>query len=155
MIFPGKKGQMLEESEILIKAVVFIMVTLVFVGGVTFITTYQITYESRPDYRNLIDFTEVLLGSNCVAYENKDSQSLMRGILDKEKLDKFSFDCINFEKKPYIIIQDERGGSWSFGAVKVPGSGSYIIRTAKDSLSYAVLIKYPESIVSARMDVFV
>ena len=98
MIFLGKKGQLLEESEILIKALVFIIVTLVFVAGLTFIVTYQITYESRPEYRNLIDFTEVLLGSNCVAYENKDSQSLMKGILDKEKLDKFDFNCASFVK---------------------------------------------------------
>src|SRR3989344_9516813 len=150
MIFLGKKGQLLEESEILIKALVFIIVTLVFVAGLTFIVTYQITYESRPEYRNLIDFTEVLLGSNCIAYENRDSQSLMKGILDKEKLDKFDFNCASFEKEPFVVIQDENGGSWSFGVSRSPSS---LINPTKESLSYAVLIKYPDSFVPARMEV--
>jgi len=136
------KGQVQIPTEVMIKALAFIILTITILGVLFAVSQYQVTYESRVGYRQLIDFMENFLSARCVAYE--ENGNLWKGVLDESKLDSYS-PCVQYHKNVYIEIKDMKN-EWKFGTKP---SGFKV----EEELSYPVVIKYSDEFVPGRMEV--
>src|SRR5437867_3148921 len=129
------KGQMLLPSKLMISALSFVILTVTIIGTLVHFQQYQVTYQSRVDFRQNIDLLENLISSKCIAYQ--ENGRVWRGVLDKNKLDGLTSlsQCIQFSPKSfYVEIQDEKDPLWTFGT-KPPELTSF------EQLFYPVVVK--------------
>lgn len=136
------KGQTSFASETIMKALSFIIMTVVLVGTLVAYFQYQVVYESFNDMRQTIDFAENVMNSKCLVYE--ENGNFFKGVFDKNKLDKGLNTCIGTElfKTASVEIIDEKGNRW--------GSTNPL---SKNTLEYPVLVKYPKENILASMEV--
>jgi len=133
------KGQ-LHFQEIIIKALGFLFIAVTLIATLFALHQYSVTYEDRPELRQLIDYSENYLSSKCLIYE--DHGTFFKGVFDKNKLDRDAAGCIPFSKPVSISIKDERGGTWSVSKI-----------TGGQKLTYPVVIKYQDQFVPGVMEV--
>ena len=136
------KGQLHFSTEIILQAFGFILIAITLVVTLYTFFQYDISYEGRPELRQLIDFSENYLSSTCLTYE--DHGTFYKGVFDKNKLDENPSGCITFPKSVSIFIKDEKGGTWS--AVKAVGG---------QKLTYPILVKYQNQFVPGIMEVYI
>ena len=140
MVQHSMKGQTHFGPEIMITAVGFVLLAVILVVIIFQFQTYSITYESRPELRQLIDYSENFMSSTCLVFE--DHGTFFKGIFDKSKLDKNPAGCINFPEPVSISIKDEIVGSWSISK----GTGN-------QQLTYPIVVKYPDKLVPGTLEV--
>ncbi|MFH0710997.1 MAG: hypothetical protein V1944_00295 [Candidatus Aenigmatarchaeota archaeon] len=136
------KGQLHFGPEIIIRSLGFIFIAISLVATLFALYNYSITYEGRPELRQLIDFSENYMSSTCLVYE--DHGTYYKGIFDKSKLDNDVKGCITFSKPVSVFIRDEKGGRWSF-----------YNNIGGQKLSYPIVVKYPNEFVPGTMEVFI
>lgn len=140
MVHRTMKGQLHFAPEIMIKALGFILIAVTLIATLFALQQYSISYEGRPDLRQLIDYSENYLSSTCLTYQ--DHGTSFKGIFDKSKLDNSPAGCITFSKPVSVFIKDQRGGTWSVQKT-----------TGGQTLTYPVIIKYPDAFVMGTMEV--
>lgn len=136
------KGQLSISTEVMLKVISFLLMTMAILGCLIGVMQYQVTFEARENARYLVDLMENLLNHECLVY--KENGNTWRGVFDKNKLVSGPTCDISFNKNFYIEITDSENGHW------VIGSKGFEI---EDTLSYPVLIKYPDKFVAGRMEV--
>jgi hypothetical protein len=124
----------------MIKAFGFLLIAVTLLVTLYTLQQYDITYQGRPDLRQLIDYSENYLSSTCVVYE--DHGTFFKGVFDKAKLDKNAAGCITFSKPVSIFIKDERGGTWNV-----------VRNVGGQKLTYPIVVKYPDQFVLGTMEV--
>lgn len=134
------KGQLSIPSDTMMDALGFIFITATLVLTLIAFTEYQISYETKPELRQVIDYAENFISSKCIVYE--DNGIFYKGILDKTKLDGGIKSCIQTDKPVFVHITDQKNGNW--------GQSKPI---SKEKIVYPVIIKYPNEFVIARMEV--
>jgi hypothetical protein len=134
------KGQIDVAPETIINALSFILVTISIIGVLLQFQQYYVTYDQRVNDRQLIDFMEVFLSSNCVAYE--EGGTVFKGILDPSKLNSYSSCIPQINKNVYIKIEDGKGNKWG----NIP-------QTKTSFLRYPAVVKYQDEIVPAILEV--
>ena len=139
------KGQLHFAPEIMIKALGFIFIAITLIATLFSLQQYSITYEGRPELRQLIDYSENYLSSKCITYE--DHGTFFKGVFDKNKLDKNVGGCITFSKPVTITIKDQKGGSWS------SRPASSLLSLSPQKLTYPIVIKYSDQFVPGIMEV--
>lgn len=155
------KGQIGIPTETMIKALVFVLITIVLVGILWGVSQYQLTYDSRVSYRRIIDFMENFLDARCLAYQEDGVQ--WRGIFDKAHLDIYASRilsggnevgsnawnpdtfCIRYDKNYYVNIKSSEN-TWEFGTEPPDG-------LVEEMLNYPVAIHYPDKIAEGTMEV--
>ena len=135
------KGQ-LHFPEIIIRSIGFIFISIALIATLFALYQYSITYEGRPELRQLIDYSENYLSSTCLTYE--DHGTFYKGVFDKNKLDKNVAGCIIFSKPVSVVIRDESGGRWSS-----------INHVTGQKLAYPIVVKYQDKFVPGTMEVFI
>lgn len=139
------KGQLQIPSQLMMNAISFALITVVIIGTLIHFQQYQVTYQSRTDYRQAIDLAENMLSSKCLAYVDKDGR-VWRGILDNNKLGSLSSTCIQSSRLYYLEIVDENGGHWNFGS-----SPDLFSSQGFEQIYYPVVIRYPDTQVAGKM----
>lgn len=134
------KGQISIPAQTIKEAVGFILITVSLVLCLVSFYQYHVTYQSKTDLRQAIDYAENFISSECIAYE--ENGVFYKGILDKSKLDKSLNSCIQTDKSVSVGIIDQKNKQW--GSFK---------QSFKEKISYPVVIKYPNEFVAARMEV--
>ena len=142
------KGQIILPSKLMISALSFVILTVTIIGTLVHFQQYQVTYQSRVEYRQNIDLLENLISSKCLTFQ--ENGRVWRGVLDKSRLDSLSSNslasCVQFptSKSFYVEIQDENNDKWTFGT-----QPSLTIEF--EQLFYPVVVKDSSSQLAARM----
>ena len=127
----------------MLKAIAFLLLTMTILGCLLGVMQYQVTYESRENYRELIDLIENILNHECLVYE--ENGNIWRGVFDKGKLNANPFCQISYPKNFYVEIIDSEN-TWVIG-------NKPLMSKLEESLSYPVLIKYSNKLAVGRMEV--
>jgi len=141
------KGQIAIPTEFMLNILSFMLLLITILGTFLAVAQYQLTYDSRVEYRLLIDLMENLLSDKCLIYE--ENGNLWKGVFDESKLDSMqsaSDLCVQFHKDFFLKVKDSKE-EWKFWGSDPPSS------LVEESLSYPIIVKHQDEFVPGYMEV--